>query len=119
MCDNVGWYSRFTEVNIINNFGKSDVSKLCNGTDSTPQVNVGSIDHGIVKNGPVESHTGLVCKPTEDMRIELSLSNRSGKFNIASISDHSPKERTDNQTPEIAAADEKGEKKRSPFCRQG
>ncbi|KAG5887612.1 hypothetical protein JTB14_002621 [Gonioctena quinquepunctata] len=118
MCDNVEWYSGFTEVNIKNNFGKSDVSKLCIGTaDSTPQENVGTIDHGIEENGPVESHTlasGLVCKPTGDMRIDLSLSNRSGEFNIASISDNSPKERTDNQISEIAAADD-----RSPFCRQG
>ncbi|KAG5883208.1 hypothetical protein JTB14_033109 [Gonioctena quinquepunctata] len=38
MCDNVEWYSGFTEVNIKNNFRKSDVSKLCIGTaDSTPQ----------------------------------------------------------------------------------
>ncbi|KAG5877291.1 hypothetical protein JTB14_036360 [Gonioctena quinquepunctata] len=51
---------------------------------------------------------GLVCKPTGDMRIDLSLSNRSGEVNIASISDNSPMERTDNQTPEIAADDDKG-----------
>ncbi|KAG5862184.1 hypothetical protein JTB14_015847 [Gonioctena quinquepunctata] len=118
MCDNVEWYSGFTEVNIKNNFGKSDVSKLCIGTaDSTPQENVGTIDHGIEENGPVESHTlasGLVCKPTGDMRIDLSLSNRSGEFNIASISDNSPKERTDNQTPGIAAADDKGRRNAVP-----
>ncbi|KAG5886605.1 hypothetical protein JTB14_001029 [Gonioctena quinquepunctata] len=118
MCDNVEWYSGFTEVNIKNNFGKSDVSKLCIGTaDSTPQENVGTIDHGIEENGPVESHTlasGLVCKPTGDMRIDLSLSNRSGDFNIASISDNSPKERTDNQTTELAAADDKGRRNAVP-----
>ncbi|KAG5894860.1 hypothetical protein JTB14_023709 [Gonioctena quinquepunctata] len=118
MCDNVEWYSGFTEVNIKNNFGKSDVSKLCIGTaDSTPQGNVGTIDHGIEENGPVESHTlasGLVCKPTGDMRIDLSLSNRSSEFNIASISDNSQKERTDNQTPEIAAAGDKGRRNAVP-----
>ncbi|KAG5861848.1 hypothetical protein JTB14_004386 [Gonioctena quinquepunctata] len=118
MCDNVEWYSGFTEVNIKNNFGRSDVSKLCIGTaDSTPQENVGTIDHGIEENGPVESHklaSGLVCKPTGDMRIDLSLSNRSGEFNIASISDNSPKERTDNQTPGIAAADDKGRRNAVP-----
>ncbi|KAG5860898.1 hypothetical protein JTB14_010321 [Gonioctena quinquepunctata] len=118
MCDNVEWYSGFTEVNIKNNFGKSDVSKLCIGTaDSTPQENVGTIDHGIEENGPVESHTlasGLVCKPTGDMRIDLSLSNRSGEFNIASISDNSPKERTDNHTPGIVAADDKGRRNAVP-----
>ncbi|KAG5882374.1 hypothetical protein JTB14_036298 [Gonioctena quinquepunctata] len=118
MCDNVEWYSGFTEVNIKNNFGKSDVSKLCIGTaDSTPRENVGTIDHGIEENGPVESHTlasGLVCKPTGDMRIDLSLSNHSGEFNIASISDNSPKERTDNQTPGIAVADDKGRRNAVP-----
>ncbi|KAG5865974.1 hypothetical protein JTB14_014455 [Gonioctena quinquepunctata] len=92
--------------------------KLCIGTaDSTPQENVGTIDHGIEENGPVESHTlasGLVCKPTGDMRIDLSLSNRSGEFNIASISDNSPKERTDNQTSGIAAADDKGRRNAVP-----
>ncbi|KAG5861120.1 hypothetical protein JTB14_020065 [Gonioctena quinquepunctata] len=93
MCDNVEGYSEFTEVNIKNNF------------------------HGIEENGRVESHTlasGLVCKPTGDMRIDLGLSNRSGEFNIASISDNSPKERTDNQTPEIAAADDKGRRNAVP-----
>ncbi|KAG5872887.1 hypothetical protein JTB14_034128 [Gonioctena quinquepunctata] len=116
---NVEWYSGFTEVNIINNFGKSDVSKLCIGTaDSTPQVNVGMIDTlGIEENGPVESHTlasGLVCTPTEDMRIDLSLSNCSGEFKIAFISNHSSKERTDNRTPRIATADDKGRRNAVP-----
>ncbi|KAG5871499.1 hypothetical protein JTB14_018178 [Gonioctena quinquepunctata] len=123
MCDNVEWYSGFTGVNIKNNFGKSDVSKLCIGTaDSTPQENVGTIDHGIEENGPVESHTlasGLVCKPTGDMRIDLSLSNRSGEFNIAPISGNSPKERTDNQTPGIAAADDKGRRNAVPSADKG
>ncbi|KAG5870403.1 hypothetical protein JTB14_035502 [Gonioctena quinquepunctata] len=118
MCDNVEWYSRFTGVNIKNNFGKSDVSKLCIGAvDSTPQVNVGTIDHGIEDNSPVESHTlksGLVCTPTGNMRIDLSLSNRSGEFNIASVSDNRPKERTDSQSPEIVAADDKGRRNAVP-----
>ncbi|KAG5878060.1 hypothetical protein JTB14_021213 [Gonioctena quinquepunctata] len=118
MCDNVEWYPRFTESNMKNNFGKSDVGKLCIGiADSTPQANVGTIDHKIEKNVRVESHTlasGLVCKPTGDMRIDLSLSNRSGEFNIASISYNGPKERTDNQTPEIAAADDKGRRNAVP-----
>ncbi|KAG5882496.1 hypothetical protein JTB14_008469 [Gonioctena quinquepunctata] len=48
------------------------------------------------------------------MRIDLSLSNRSGEFKIASISDNSPKERTDNQTSEIAAADDKGRRNAVP-----
>ncbi|KAG5895160.1 hypothetical protein JTB14_007329 [Gonioctena quinquepunctata] len=107
MCDNVKWYSGFTEVNIKNNFGKSDVSKLC----------IGTIDHGIGENGRVESHTlasGLVCTPTGDMRIDLGLSNRSGEFNIASISDNSPKEQTDNQAPGIVAADDKGRRNAVP-----
>ncbi|KAG5866191.1 hypothetical protein JTB14_035210 [Gonioctena quinquepunctata] len=48
------------------------------------------------------------------MRIDHSLSNRSGEFNIASISDNSPKERTDNQTFELAAADDKGRRNAVP-----
>ncbi|KAG5867927.1 hypothetical protein JTB14_006277 [Gonioctena quinquepunctata] len=48
------------------------------------------------------------------MRIDLSLSNGSGEFNIAAISDKSPKERTDNQTPEIAVADDRGRRNAVP-----
>ncbi|KAG5867016.1 hypothetical protein JTB14_006804 [Gonioctena quinquepunctata] len=41
MCDNVEWNSGFTKVNFINNYRKSDASKLCIGiADSAPQVNV-------------------------------------------------------------------------------
>ncbi|KAG5881344.1 hypothetical protein JTB14_020594 [Gonioctena quinquepunctata] len=98
------------------------VSKFCIGTaDSTPKVKVGTIETlGIEENGPVESHTlasGLVCKPTGDIRIDLSLSNRSEEFNIASISDNSPKEQTDNQ--EIAAADDKGRRNAVPSAGKG
>ncbi|KAG5868980.1 hypothetical protein JTB14_008279 [Gonioctena quinquepunctata] len=50
------------------------------------------------------------------MRIDLSLSNFSGEFNIASIFDNSPKKRTDNQTPEIVAADDKGRRNAVPFA---
>ncbi|KAG5881338.1 hypothetical protein JTB14_020588 [Gonioctena quinquepunctata] len=48
------------------------------------------------------------------MCIDLSLSNRSSEFNIASISNNSQKERTNNQTPEIAAADDKGRRNAVP-----
>ncbi|KAG5881832.1 hypothetical protein JTB14_013023 [Gonioctena quinquepunctata] len=48
------------------------------------------------------------------MRIDFSLSNRSDEFNIASISNNSPKERIDNQPPKIAAADDKRRKNAVP-----
>ncbi|KAG5880099.1 hypothetical protein JTB14_011602 [Gonioctena quinquepunctata] len=77
-----------------NNFGKSDVSKLCIGTaDSTPQENVGTIDHGIEENGPVESTlaSGLPLYPTIAQRNEPT-----------------------TRPPGIAAADDKGRRNAVP-----